>query len=539
MASATVHCDKCGIQNPGEYKFCFACGHTLSATDASAAQVAAPTGFLPTQTLLNQRYRVLSAVGQGGMGAVYMAQDTQLGDRMVAVKEMSQSILEPDMVQKAAENFRREALLLAGLHHPNLPSIHDHFADGGRWYLVMSFIGGEALDAYVSRVPAKKLPLAEVLQIGLTLCDVLDYLHTHQPPIIFRDLKPSNIMRTATGHIYLIDFGIARHFKPGQARDTASYGSAGYSPPEQYGLAQTTVRSDIYSLGATLYHLIVGHKPQVAPFHLEPLLSQIPALPPRFITLITQMLDLDEARRPANVKVVQQELRQIAHTLATGSAQGDALPPTVVQTPSSYNTVVPPPPPYGAAVPPLSRGSAQQMAQAPRPPVGSARESIWTITRQRVIAFIVGAVLVSSIYMLSISFGGIGILILIGDCLFFFFAALAGPWGGAGIALVVLTVDAIGLGEQLWFSDLGLLTVAFVVGLTVARARGHYQRAFWISALALVIYEPLFLLDYVRYGITISSTTITNVFEYTIGDLIALLIALTVHRAIMLRKKTP
>ncbi len=543
MASSKDYCDNCGIQNPNGYKFCFSCGHTLSVAESDAAQAATPTGLLPTHTLLNQRYRVLYSVGQGGMGAVYMAQDTQLGDRMVAVKEMSQSTLDPGMVQLATESFRQEAHLLASLHHPNLPSIHDHFTDGGRWYLVMSFIEGEALAEYLSRVPAKKLPPEEVVQIGLTLCDVLDYLHTHQPPIIFRDLKPSNIMRTATGHVYLIDFGIARHFKPGQARDTVSYGSAGYSPPEQYGLAQTTERSDIYSLGATLYHLFSGHKPLPALLHLQALSSEVPALPPQLVTLITRMLDMDESRRPTNVKVVRQELQHIAHALATRPTQETVLPPTVVPTPSSYNTIVPPPPPpYNAAVPPLPHGSgsAQQMTQVPRPSAGSTQASVWAITRQRIIAFILGAVLVSIIYMLSISAGGISILvILIGDCVFFFFAALAGPWGGAGIAIIVLAVDSIGLANQLWFSDLGLLAVAFVVGLTVANARGHYPRAFWISALAIVIYEPLFLLDYAQYGFAIYQATIINMFGYTVGDLIALLIALTAHRAIMLRRKTP
>ena len=145
------------------------------------------------------------------MGAVYLAQDTQLGDRLVAVKEMSQQ--NNQQGQNASEGFKREAHLLASLQHPNLPSIYDHFEESGRWYLVMSFIQGETLEEYLSRAQDQKLPLEEALHIGQELCNVLNYLHTHRPPIIFRDLKPGNIMRSTDGHIYLIDFGIARHFK--------------------------------------------------------------------------------------------------------------------------------------------------------------------------------------------------------------------------------------------------------------------------------------------------------------------------------------
>ena len=180
------------------------------------------TGRLLPNSLLKQRYRVLSSVGKGGMGAVYLAEDTQLGNRKVALKEMSQSGMSPQDVREFADNFKKEAHILAGLQHFHLPSIYDHFSESGRWYLVMSFIQGETLEDYIKKVPGQRLPLKEVLEVGIQLCTVLDYLHNQSPPIIFRDLKPSNIMRTPDGHLYLIDFGIARHFKPGQARDTAA-----------------------------------------------------------------------------------------------------------------------------------------------------------------------------------------------------------------------------------------------------------------------------------------------------------------------------
>ena len=124
-----------------------------------------------------------------------------------------------------------------------------------------------------------KLPIEKVLNIGIQLCAVLDYLHTRQPPIIFRDLKPANVMLTADGHIFLIDFGIARHFKPGQAKDTSALGSSGYAAPEQYGKMQTTPRADLYALGATLHQMLTGNDPSDAPFHFAPLqLPNHPAL---------------------------------------------------------------------------------------------------------------------------------------------------------------------------------------------------------------------------------------------------------------------
>ncbi|MGH2478648.1 MAG: serine/threonine protein kinase, partial [Ktedonobacteraceae bacterium] len=262
----------------------------------------------PLHGLLKQRYQLLQAVGKGWMGAVYMAQDTLLGNRLVAIKEANQNQLSAQEMQGAVEAFKREAYMLAELQHPNLPGIHDYFEEAGHWYLVMSFIQGETLENYLSHARNHRLPLEEALHIGRTLCNVLNYLHTHQPPIIFRDLKPTNIMRTPEGHIYLVDFGIARHFKPGQARDTAYYGSMGYSPPEQYGRAQTTERSDIYSLGATLYEMLSGYEPSSSPFRLPPLQSLVPTLPAQLVALITQMLDLDESKRPPGVKIVEKAL---------------------------------------------------------------------------------------------------------------------------------------------------------------------------------------------------------------------------------------
>lgn len=330
MGVSPTFCNHCGASNSPTENTCCSCGYPLSASTSTtrALSTSAITRQLPSHTLLKQRYLILQVLGQGGMGAVYLAQDTTLGDRLVAVKEMSQQSSE--QAQETIDSFKREAHLLASLQHPNLPSIYDHFEENGRWYLVMSFIQGETLEDYLARVPDQKLSLEEVLPIGLELCSVLTYLHTHQPPIIFRDLKPDNIMRTTDGHFYLIDFGIARHFKPGQAKDTANYGSAGYAPPEQYGKAQTTERSDVYSLGATLYQLLSGHDPSLSPFRFPPLQSLVPTLPEQLTRLITQMLEMDESKRPASIQEVQQTLQAVSLPAPVGQYGG--IPTTPQQT---------------------------------------------------------------------------------------------------------------------------------------------------------------------------------------------------------------
>lgn len=309
MLDSPLPCTACGTANPAQALFCFTCGQPLQASATASNTL---TGLLTEDHLLKQRYRILTQIGAGGFGAVYKAADTQFGNRLVALKEMSQRSLTPQEVAEATEAFKREVLMLADLRHPNLPRIYDHFNDSGRWYLVMDFIEGQTLEEYLDSQPRGHLPPEEVLDIGIQLCNVLGYLHTRQPPIIFRDLKPANIMRTPGQHLYLIDFGIARHFKPGQVKDTMPLGSPGYAAPEQYGKMQTTPRADIYSLGVTLHQLLTGNDPTRTPFLLAPLqLHGTPTLS-GLEALIKQMLELDEMKRPANTAVIKQALQHIA-----------------------------------------------------------------------------------------------------------------------------------------------------------------------------------------------------------------------------------
>src|ERR1051326_3610870 len=169
----------------------------------------------------------------------------------------------------------------------------------------MDFIEGETLEARLAKTPSGRLPVQEVIQLGIQLATVLGYLHSHQPPIVFRDLKPSNIMLTPDGRLYLIDFGIARFFKPGQAKDTAPFGSSGYAAPEQYAKAQTTPQADVYSLGATLHQLLSGIDPSQTPFVFAPLHLAGPA---GLETLILQMVQTDRLKRPSSIEAVKHQI---------------------------------------------------------------------------------------------------------------------------------------------------------------------------------------------------------------------------------------
>jgi WD40 repeat protein len=206
--------------------------------------------------------------------------------------------------------------------------------DTGRSYLVMEFIEGQTLEGMLKDPNGNMLPVEQVLNIGIQLCEVLDYLHTRQPPIIFRDLKPANVMLTSAGHVYLIDFGIARHFKQGQMKDTTALGSSGYAPPEQYGKSQTTARADIYSLGATLHQLLTGDDPSDSPFQFATLeFKNSPSLT-GLDTLVMRMVSIDINQRPASAAAVKQELQRIATQLTVHQTL-----PLQYGTTNAYRTV--------------------------------------------------------------------------------------------------------------------------------------------------------------------------------------------------------
>ncbi|MBN1669371.1 MAG: protein kinase [Anaerolineales bacterium] len=205
--------------------------------------------------LLHNRYRILEILGQGGMGSIYRAVDDNLGVE-VAVKENLFT------TEEYARQFRREAIILASLRHPNLPRVSDHFViEGQGQYLIMDYIEGEDLRERMDRLGI--LSEEEVIVIGVAMCDAMAYMHTQKPSVLHRDIKPGNVRIAPDGHVYLVDFGLAKVVQGGQQTTTGARAmTPGYSPPEQYGGARTDHRSDIYSLGATLYAALAGTVPE-------------------------------------------------------------------------------------------------------------------------------------------------------------------------------------------------------------------------------------------------------------------------------------
>jgi serine/threonine protein kinase len=292
------------------------------------------TGRLSPQSLLQQRYLILGQIGRGGMGAVYKAEDTRFSRRYVAIKEMSQAHLNTVELEMAIARFQQEADMLASLVHPNLPRITDRFSDQERSYLVMDFIDGKTLLQLIKEAPNHQLPVAQVLYYARQLCDVLIYLHGHQPPIIFRDLKPTNVMITPRDQVFLIDFGIARSFKEGKSQDTFFLGSPGYAPPEQHGYAQTNPRSDLYGLGATLHYCLTGRDPFYAPdrFSFPPVQQLNPQVPPELDQLIQHLVAQNEWERPTSAREVQQALMRMSQEASAHTST--VLPPMTPATPA-------------------------------------------------------------------------------------------------------------------------------------------------------------------------------------------------------------
>src|SRR5262252_7179688 len=216
--------------------------------------------------VLNNRYEVVRRIGGGGMGAVYLAKDRNLGDAPRAVKEMIESHLDDTQHEKAIADFKRESLLLTELEHPSIPTVYDYFYDeiSERFYLVMKFIPGSDLASRLRASPGGRIDELTITEWGAQVADVLHYLHTRPQPIIYRDLKPANLMFDSNvSRIMLIDFGIARWVNKKEKGVTA-VGTMGYAPPELFS-GQADPRVDIYSLGATMFHLVTGSDPQDNP----------------------------------------------------------------------------------------------------------------------------------------------------------------------------------------------------------------------------------------------------------------------------------
>src|SRR6202047_2794443 len=257
------------------------------------------TGPLEAGTVLQGRYRISRLLGGGGMGMVYVATAQRRANRPCAIKEMVDHFIDQAQRIEANEYFAREADTLAQLKHQAIPAITDRFELANRHYLVMEYVEGRNLEEELA-VRGEPLPEGLVIDIARQLCDVLMYLHVLAPPIIYRDMKPSNVMLNSNGRVVLVDFGIARLFKA--ARKGTMIGTLGFAPPEQYqGLVDP--RSDIYSLGATLHYVLTGRDPEkFPPFSFPPVRDIRPEVSTNLAAAIDRALAYQADARHASIQ---------------------------------------------------------------------------------------------------------------------------------------------------------------------------------------------------------------------------------------------
>jgi serine/threonine protein kinase len=282
-------------------------------------------------TVLRDRYKIIELVGQGGMGAIYKAEDLRLAGRYCAIKEVHpEPRASSSMLTQAREQFYREASTLARLDHPNLPKVSDYFSEGDCDYLVMDFVPGQELKEIVdeARRQGRFLDEKEVLTWADQLCQALEYLHGQDPPVLHRDIKPSNIKLTPAGTIKLVDFGLVKLLVPDDARTITilqGRGTVQYTPLEQYGgdTGHTDVRSDIYSLGTTLYHLLTGQPPPDAkqrflePGSLPLPRSLNPNLSPQTERVLLRAMEMHPDQRPDSMAEFRAELLSQSSTASS------------------------------------------------------------------------------------------------------------------------------------------------------------------------------------------------------------------------------
>ncbi|GIV89666.1 MAG: hypothetical protein KatS3mg055_2184 [Chloroflexus sp.] len=353
----SILCPICLKPNLRRARFCQHCGHDVVLNNDQPSD--------------HRRYVITRIIKRGGQGAVYEGID-QNGN-IYAIKEMLDRFTDPKERAEAVERFNAEAELLQQLRHPRIPRVYSHFTDEGRHYLTMDFIRGEDLEQIVER--EGRIDEQRVLRWADELCDVLGYLHSKG--LIYRDMKPSNVMIEPSGDLKLIDFGIAKLFKPTE-RGT-QIGTPGYAPPEQYqGLA--TPQSDIYALAATLHHLLTGRDPtQEMPFSFPPVRSLVPTISERTSAALEKALQKVPADRYATMDEFRAALIPRAQ-LQPQPVQVRVAPSASAKAPVPARPAAPVPPPQPVAPPAQSVPAASPVPPQPvAPPVQPAQP----VTRTR------------------------------------------------------------------------------------------------------------------------------------------------------------
>jgi serine/threonine protein kinase len=292
--------------------------------------------------VLRDRYKITAYVGQGGMGSIYQAEDLRLEGRQCAIKEVQNDVsLASEAQQQARDQFYREASILARLDHPNLPKVSDYFFIGERDYLVMDFVPGRDLKEVMNEAKqnSRFLPEAEVLGWASQLAGALEYLHLQDQAVVHRDIKPSNLKLTPAGVLKLVDFGLVKLLATDERTVTViqGLGTAYYTPLEQYGgdSGHTDARTDIYSFGATLYHLLTNEPPAEAKLRflradaLKPMRSINPAVSPNTEQAILWAMALHPDDRPPDVATFHEALKPNNGLLVRAEGETLVVQPTI------------------------------------------------------------------------------------------------------------------------------------------------------------------------------------------------------------------
>ncbi len=302
---------------------------------------------LPNGTVLDNRYRILELLGEGGMGSVYKAENQRMPGPLWAIKELLiEAFADPQELREAVERFEKESTLMGQLTilpHPRLPRVIDRFTENGRYYFVMEFVPGKSLDRILEEAK-HPLPERQVVEWAIQVCEALSFIHSQTPPVILRDLKPGNIMVTPQGEVKLIDFGIARIWKPGQKSNTENLGTMTYASPEHLGqTGQTDARSDIYSLGATMYHLLTNEEPTPldtpSPGSMR---ARNPALGQRVEEIVIKCMQLDPNRRFQSAAAMQTALQSCLPAPASAGVHAASANHVPSAAPSPGATLVVP-----------------------------------------------------------------------------------------------------------------------------------------------------------------------------------------------------
>ncbi|PKL74590.1 MAG: hypothetical protein CVV27_19710 [Candidatus Melainabacteria bacterium HGW-Melainabacteria-1] len=341
LSERTLNCRYCGSKNALGSKYCFECGAPLVShtnpnhnVQKTASAVRSRQNYrpqeeetegpapLPPNTILQGRYQITKRIGQGGMGAIYLADDLRFSQRVAVVKEMLDHFTDPDQRRIATNNFDREAEMLANLKHQGIPEVYDRFTEGNRHYLVMEYVNGDDLEQRMMNQDNEPFDEKDVIDWAVQICEILHYLHKQNPPIVYRDMKPANLILNEEGRIYVVDFGIARHFNP--TKKGTMIGTQGYAPPEQYR-GQVEPRSDLYALAATMHHLLSGRDPQAeAPFTFPSVRELNPRVSAQLEKIISRCLNMEPEGRYRDTMDLSEAFKKVGrrNSANSGPIQG-------------------------------------------------------------------------------------------------------------------------------------------------------------------------------------------------------------------------